>query len=73
MGYVQKAPATGRIRQAPSFICPACDTALSTADLAELGLRGPDLAETQEEYCDAELLDPRELRHLQCLGGSSEL
>ena len=73
MRYVQKAPATGRIRHALRFICPACDTALSTADLADLGLRGPDAAETQEEYCDTELLDPRELRHLQCLESSSDL
>ena len=48
------------------FSCGVCRAALSASDLAELGLRLPDQDETIEAYCDAELLDPRELYHPAC-------
>ncbi len=51
----------------PLFTCRACRTPLSAVDLADLGLRVPDAGETADEYCHAELLDPRELRHAHCL------
>ena len=50
----------------PRFLCAVCQSALSTSDVAELGLRIPDPDETIGEYCDAELLDPQELYHARC-------
>jgi hypothetical protein len=49
------------------FTCAACEGPLTSPDLGELGLRTPDFGETADQYCDRELLDPRELRHLACL------
>ena len=50
----------------PHFLCAVCKDALSTSDVAELGLRIPDPDETIGEYCDAELLDLQELYHSRC-------
>ena len=49
------------------FVCAVCKGPLANSDLGKFGLRRPDFGETADEYCDRELLDPRELRHLACL------
>jgi hypothetical protein len=49
------------------FHCAACSQALTSDDLGDFGLRPPRPGETADDYCDEELLDPRELRHLRCL------
>jgi hypothetical protein len=49
------------------FECALCDKPLDASHLSEFGLRTPDNGETADQYCDRELLDPRELRHLACL------
>ncbi len=49
------------------FVCPACNVPLTADDFAAIGLRAPDIGESADEYCDEELLDPLELRHLACL------
>lgn len=60
---------TGTIQQAQGaalFSCALCERDLSQSDLADLGLRTPDSEESAEEFCDAELIDLNELRHLHC-------
>jgi hypothetical protein len=47
----------------PLFTCTVCHGPLAHSDLDDFGLRAPDYGESAEEYCDAELVDPRELRH----------
>ena len=54
------------------FTCPVRGVPLFASDLADLGLRTPDPAETVEDYCDAELLDPGGLCHLRCLERGGE-
>jgi hypothetical protein len=54
------------------FTCAACAGPLTEEDLGDLGLRRPDCGETVDDYCDRELLDPRELRHLACLMGEGQ-
>ena len=51
----------------PILACADCGSPLSASDLGDLGLPVPDQAESAADYCDAQLLDPRELRHLHCL------
>lgn len=57
----------------PLLTCPGCQRPLSASDLANLGLPIPQPGVTVEEYCDAELLDPDELHHIQCLQRDVEL
>jgi hypothetical protein len=49
------------------FTCVVCRGPLTGWDMGECGLRPPDFGETVDEYCDRELLNPRDLRHLACL------
>lgn len=49
------------------FHCNACAGPLTSDDLGDFGLRPPRPGETGDDYCDEELIDPRELRHLRCL------
>lgn len=56
---------TSRHRQ--RLFCSGCGSPLSAADLDDFGLRTPEPGESSEDYCDAELLDPLELRHLGCV------
>ena len=49
------------------FFCAACTQPLTADDLGDFGLRPPPPGETADDYCDEELLDPRDLRHLRCL------
>ncbi|MEX1254464.1 MAG: hypothetical protein WEE64_08990 [Dehalococcoidia bacterium] len=58
--------------QEVAFVCAVCKGALAGSDLGEFGLRTPDFGETADQYCDRELLDPRELRHLACLMRESQ-
>lgn len=59
-------PTSQHTKATTCLTCPSCEAPLTNANLADLGLRVPDPGETPEAYCDAELLDPRELRHLRC-------
>jgi len=47
------------------FQCGHCGTPISQNDFFDLGLRLPDMGETKEEYCDAELINTVE--HVDCL------
>jgi len=51
----------------PLFTCHYCDRPLSAWDISSLGLRAPGPGEGADEYCEAELLDAREMVHLACL------
>ncbi len=51
----------------PLLDCADCGSPLSASDLGDVGLPLPNPADSAEDYCDAQLLDPRELRHLHCL------
>ncbi len=53
------------------LLCSGCGSPLSAADLDDFGLRTPEPGESSEDYCDAELLDPLELRHLGCMESES--
>ncbi len=51
----------------PFLACADCGSPLSASDLDDLGLPVPHQADSAEDYCDAQFLDPSELRHLRCL------
>ncbi len=72
MSSEASSPAATDTQDAPAFICAGCKLPLTASDFGEFGLRTPDYGETVDDYCDAELLDPRELRHLACLTREAE-
>ena len=67
MTHHHDSPALKKSDDTTTFACPGCQRALKPSDLIELGLRAPAPGETETEYCDSELIDPRELYHLSCL------
>ena len=60
-------PITRHAQSPALFSCAVCERDLSPSDLVDLGLRTPDPGETAEEYCDTEVIDLHELRHLHCV------
>jgi hypothetical protein len=51
-------------RGEPLFRCSICGDAIHAEDFYDQGLRLPDVYETAEEYCEAELIDS--FKHLAC-------
>lgn len=63
----QHASTLSTSRHSQRLLCSGCGSPLSAADLDDFGLRPHGPAESSEDYCNAELLDPLELRHLGCV------
>jgi hypothetical protein len=68
----QHAPTLPLRRRRLDLRCSTCRSSLSAADLDDFGLRTPEPGESSADYCDAELLDPLELRHLGCMERESD-
>ena len=68
----QHASTLSTTRHKQRLLCSGCGSPLSAADLDDFGLRTPEPGESSEDYCDAELLDPLELRHLGCMESEAD-